>query len=225
MTASAGTITYNAGNDLNIALSGQEVTSSAGTLSVGTSIALSGQAATVSEGTLTPGLSFSLSGQAVTASAGTITYSANQDVTIALSGEAVTTYAGTISTSGGSTAVQSTGVPGGPVFRRTPYLVYIDGKRYIGTEEEVRALIEEFAEEQAERAILQSKPAKKPRIVVEPGRTVEDKVFKDMSPPPQVAQRAISMQTDMRRLYAEAVARMMAAMAELDEEESLIALL
>lgn len=126
--------------------------------------------------------------------------------------------------SNGEATPTTAGVPG-RTFRRTPYVVFIDGRRYIGTEEEIRAVIEEFAEEQAERAILQAKkPKAKPRIVVEPGRAVEGKVFKDMAPAPQVAQQAISLQTDMRRLYAQAVERMLAAF-EADEEESLISLL
>jgi hypothetical protein len=90
VTASAGTLTPTA----SLALSGQAVTASAGTLT--SSQALSGQAVTASAGIATPTLTITLSGQAVTASAGTITYNASGDISVALSGQAVTASAGTL---------------------------------------------------------------------------------------------------------------------------------
>lgn len=97
--------------DITLALSGQAVTCSAGTLGVGTSVALSGQAATVSAGTLTPSFGIALSGQALTASAGTLGVSTS----LALSGQAATASAGTLGVStsivlAGSEATASAGV-------------------------------------------------------------------------------------------------------------------
>lgn len=60
------------------------------------SVALSGQAVTTSTGTLTLGIVVPMSGQAVTASAGTLTASGDSNVTVALSGQAVTASAGTL---------------------------------------------------------------------------------------------------------------------------------
>ena len=90
VTASAGTLAPTA----SLALSGQAVTASAGTLTA--SQALSGQAVTASAGTAAPTLTIALTGQAVTASAGTVTYNASGNITLALSGQAVTASAGTL---------------------------------------------------------------------------------------------------------------------------------
>lgn len=87
------------GGDVTLALPGQAVTASAGTLAPSASLALPGQAVTASAGTLVPSASIALPGQAVTASAGTITYTADGNITVALSGQAVTASAGTLAPS------------------------------------------------------------------------------------------------------------------------------
>lgn len=94
VTASAGTLIPSS----TVAASGQAVTASAGTVAPSTSLAASGQAVAASAGTLTPSMSVTAAGQAVTASAGTLTPSA----TVALSGQAVTVSAGTLTYSAGS---------------------------------------------------------------------------------------------------------------------------
>jgi hypothetical protein len=71
-------------------------------------IALSGQAVAASAGTLTPALSLVLTGAAVVAETGTVAASIPGDKTIALTGEAVTVHAGTITAS-----VPSTEIPEG----------------------------------------------------------------------------------------------------------------
>lgn len=80
--------------DVTLALSGQAVTCSAGTLGLTHTQALTGQAATASAGTITPviGLSVALTGQAVTASAGTLVFGN----AIALTGSEVAAAAGTL---------------------------------------------------------------------------------------------------------------------------------
>jgi len=93
VTTSAGTTAPSA----TVSASGQAATASSGTLSPTRTVALSGLAATASAGTLAPTRTVALSGSAVTASAGTVTYSADGSVTVALSGQAVTASAGTAS--------------------------------------------------------------------------------------------------------------------------------
>jgi len=78
--------------DVSVAISGQAVTVSAGTLTPATSITLNGQAVTASAGTLTPSLSLALSGSAATVSAGTLTPA----TALALSGAVSTSAAGTL---------------------------------------------------------------------------------------------------------------------------------
>lgn len=79
-------------SDVTLALTGQSVTVSAGTLKSNVSYAVSGTASTLSAGTLTNAVSYSLSGQAVTASAGALV----SDISNALSGQASTISAGTL---------------------------------------------------------------------------------------------------------------------------------
>lgn len=94
VTASAGTL----GLTHTQALTGTAVTANAGTVTVNVSIPLIGTAVTSSTGTITPSVAIALSGQAVTASAGTLTYG----LAVPLSGTAVSGLAGTITASTGS---------------------------------------------------------------------------------------------------------------------------
>ena len=220
VTASAGTVTYSAGNNISLTLTGAEVTASAGNLGLSSTVSVSGSAAAASAGTLTPGTSVAVSGTAVTASAGTVTYSANQDLTLALSGEAVQVSAGTITVIGGVSAVAVTSGAPGPRSQR--WVVYINGKRYIGSLQEIEQIVAEFAEEQAEKAQT-AKPPKKPKIKVEAGRVIGKT---ESTKPAQVAQQReqVVVQQQVKDIYAEAYARAIAQM-ELDEEEDIISLL
>lgn len=96
---SGAALAYSAfgGGGVSVALTGQSVTSSAGTVAPSTTVALSGQSVTVSAGTLTPSgdIIVALTGQSVAASAGTLTPS----TTVALTGQSVTTAAGTLAPS------------------------------------------------------------------------------------------------------------------------------
>ena len=123
-------ITGAASPDVTLALVGQAVTASAGTLTPSTSIALSGQSVTASAGTLTPTVSLALAGQAVTSAAGTLAPSASialagqsvaaasgvltPSVALSLNGQAVTASAGTITADivagGGDVTLALTGV-------------------------------------------------------------------------------------------------------------------
>ena len=88
VTGSAGSIV----NSRTLAASGQAATASAGTLPPSLSIAAAGSAVTVSAGSVVPSRTVALSGIVANASAGTVTPS----VSLALSGTAVTSFAGTI---------------------------------------------------------------------------------------------------------------------------------
>ena len=109
---------------------------------------------------------------------------------------------------------------GAPGPRRQPsYVVFINGKRHIGTYEQIEELIEEFAEEQAEKAVLQAKKPRKPRIVVQPGKEA-----KRTEVAQTVNAEAISVQDDMRAIYERAYLHELAEY-EAEEEESLLAFL
>lgn len=103
VTVSTGTIAPSA----SIPLSGQGVTASTGTLGVNHSQALTGTAVTASAGTLTPSSSIAVTGQAVTASTGTLGVQSS----VTLTGQAVTASAGTITPSiGGDLTLALTGI-------------------------------------------------------------------------------------------------------------------
>jgi hypothetical protein len=94
LTATAGTLTpANA-----VALSGSALTAAAGTLTVSNSVALSGSSLTASTGTLAPALSVPLSGAALSITAGTLTATGGDagNVTVALTGQSLTISAGTL---------------------------------------------------------------------------------------------------------------------------------
>jgi hypothetical protein len=94
LTATAGTLTpANA-----VPLSGSSVTAAAGTLSPSLAVALSGSSLTPSTGTLAPALSVPLSGAALSITAGTLTATGGDagNVTVALTGQSLTISAGTL---------------------------------------------------------------------------------------------------------------------------------
>jgi hypothetical protein len=81
-----------AGGDVTVALTGQSLTATAGTLTPANAVALSGSALTAAAGTLTVSNSVALSGSALTAAAGTLTVSNS----VALSGSSLTASTGTL---------------------------------------------------------------------------------------------------------------------------------
>lgn len=100
--------------DVTVALTGQAITASAGTLAPSTSLAATGQAISSSAGTVAPALANAATGQAITAAAGTLApatsvgatgeaitsahgnVGAGSDVIVALTGEAITASAGSV---------------------------------------------------------------------------------------------------------------------------------
>lgn len=92
-----------AASGLTLGLSGQSVTSSAGSSALGHSQALAGSSVTVSAGTVTPviGIAAALTGTAVASAAGTLASAR----TLALGGSAVTSAAGTISASSATAVI------------------------------------------------------------------------------------------------------------------------
>jgi hypothetical protein len=94
LTATAGTLTPAKA----VALSGSALTAAAGTLTVSNSVALSGSSLTASTGTLAPALSVPLSGAALSITAGTLTATGGDagNVTVALTGQSLTISAGTL---------------------------------------------------------------------------------------------------------------------------------
>ena len=110
-------------------------------------------------------------------------------------------------------AVRTRGVPGW-----VPWVVYINGKRYIGDKRQIEMLIAEFAEEQAEEELKRNKP-KRVRIVVKPGEPIPG-VIEAAS----VETVAKQVQVDFRQYYARIHARAKLRFEE-DEEEAIIALL
>jgi hypothetical protein len=108
---------------------------------------------------------------------------------------------------------RTTGVPGW-----VPWVVYINGRRYVGTKEQIQILIDEFAEEQVEQEIKGRKP-KRVRIVVKPGKEIPG-----IKTAKQVETVAKQVQTDFRQYY-DRIRATAKARFELDEEEAIIALL
>lgn len=94
LASSLGTLTPNT----DVALAGQSGALSTGTLTPSTGVALSGQGLTFSLGTLTPNTDVPLSGLVLTLSTGSLTASGGDggDVTIALTGSALTASLGTL---------------------------------------------------------------------------------------------------------------------------------
>lgn len=109
----------------------------------------------------------------------------------------------------------TTGAPGG----RRPFIAHINGKRVMGSYADLRRLIEQLAEEQAEKEVVQDKPAKRVRVVVEAGRPVAKQ-------PDAPKAEVIQVQADMRQVYSIAYARAKLKLQnEQDDEESLLMLL
>jgi len=98
-----------------------------------------------------------------------------------------------------------TGAPG-----RYRYVIYINGRRHIGFEDEIRALIASMAEKDAD-AVIEGKKAPKRRIVVQPG-----KPFEHEKPD------FVAMQIDFRKVYQEKLAL---AILENDDDEDWLLLL
>jgi hypothetical protein len=111
------------------------------------------------------------------------------------------------------------GAPGG---RRQKYVIYIDGKRFVGYEDEIYLILKELAKADAETISEGEKPPKR-RIVVQVGKA------RQVSTVESAAQIVLpdfkAMQFDFRRVYlaelaSEQLLRQMAD--ELDDEEILL---
>lgn len=101
-TFSAGNLTYSAGGNVTLALTGSVITTAAGSLALERTFALGGSQVTVSAGTLLLLRSIALAGSSATSAAGTITPSTSGNITLALTGAQVLAYAGIIVPSGGA---------------------------------------------------------------------------------------------------------------------------
>ena len=107
---------------------------------------------------------------------------------------------------------------GGPA-KQHLLIVYIDGRRYVGTYEQIRKLVEDFAQAQAERAVEQKKEPSKPRIVVYAGR--EQKSIPRSTISNQIEIRAIQTQMRDEYLTQYAIAKLQ---AEIDDENDFLML-
>ena len=134
-------------------------------------------------------------------------------------GVAATQFEGNISfTQEGDTWVIDARISGGGVPGIVvPYVCYINGKRHVGTYWEIKRLIEEFAEEEAEKAIAEAKKPKKARIVVHAGKDIP-KVAKPTE------EQVLSVQAEIRDYYLKAYAQALIH-AENEEEDELLLML
>ena len=213
-----------AGGDVSVALSGQSVTTSAGTLAPANSVALSGQSVTTSAGTITPSIgtdvaltgsavttsagtlgvstSVALSGSAVTVSAGTLTVE-SPDVTVALSGVSVSADAGTVTPVGGTVVVSQQAA--GRSRRRRRYEVEIDGKTYdVESPEEAQQVLEQVAKDRAALAIERAtKAAKRPtrKVLRDAEKTLK---APEVKAPAELAGVVDAAMQSVRDVYAQA---------------------
>ncbi len=96
------------------------------------------------------------------------------------------------------------------------YVIYVDGKQYVGTMEYLRSVLEALATTKAEEAIDKARlPKKKPRIVVQPGRKAATGETSPETEPMQVQQEIRTMyERKFEQVYN-----------ELESEEEILALL
>lgn len=113
---------------------------------------------------------------------------------------------------------QSQGAPG-PSHR---FIAYISGKRVVGSYWEIRRLVEELAEERAEKDVAKPKPAKKPRIVVQPGKPVAESNAGNIQSISDT--EGLEIQEEIRNTYHIAYVKAKLR-AEQDEEDTLMVLL
>lgn len=109
------------------------------------------------------------------------------------------------------------GAPGGGTARIPRYMVIVNGEKHFGTREEIERLIEQIAEDRAEKP----NPKRKPKIAVKAEKP------QDGGPIPQdVKHEAELVQAQMRDMYAEVYRRALAAsQQQIDEEDDLIGIL
>lgn len=157
-----------------------------------------------------------------TSAAGTTTVlgtlaTTNANDTLAASG-AAGTVTGTLAVTNNNDTLESNpprvltiGAPGGG-----RYVVFINGAQYIGSRAYIDLIIEEFARKQARKAISDDKPAKPPRIVVQPG--------KKSAKLPDMAPVSVQIQQDIRNYYVETYAKALQNLQD-DEDDTLMMLL
>jgi hypothetical protein len=109
---------------------------------------------------------------------------------------------------------------GAPGPRRQRYVIFIDGKRFIGYREEIYAVLERLAEEDAKPVFEGKKPAKR-RIVVQQGK--EQRIETGVQSPAIVLHDFTAIQTDFRRVYLAQLAHELLEL-ERDDEEILLLL-
>lgn len=209
-TGTAGSVS--AGGDVTLAISGASATGEAGAVAPETSKAANGTESISSVGSVAQALQIALSGNASTGEIGSVTFVG--DVTVAITGVQSTTSAGSVSPP--AVPQQITGAPGGG---GRPWVAHINGKRVTGSLRQIQQLIEELAEDQAEKAVEQGKELKKPRIVIQPGKAIAKM--------PYITQeQGKAMQAEIRSSYNEAYIKAKIKFAEeSDEEETMIVLL
>jgi len=116
----------------------------------------------------------------------------------------------------GETPGGRSGVPG----HRHRYIAYINGQQYVGPLEYIETVVREYAEQQAKKAVQPEKKPKKARIVVQPGRKVDNA-------PAVTEEIALTVQKSVRDTYSEAYALALNRLRELedDEDETLLMLI
>lgn len=110
----------------------------------------------------------------------------------------------------------SSGVPG----HRHRYIAYINGQQYVGPLEYIESVVQQFAAQQAVKAVETAQKPKKVRIVVQPGKKVDNA-------PVVTEETALSVQKSVRDMYVEAYQIAMNRLKQLedDEEEALLMLI
>jgi hypothetical protein len=120
-----------------------------------------------------------------------------------------------------TTSTQRTGVPG----PRNRFVVYVNGKRYYGTREEINRILHEMAEEDAETVLEGYKPPKR-RIVVQVKRTVEKPTPSTPEPVPMASFDFKLAQDEFRRVYlAELSNAILEYQRSIDEDDEEVLLL
>lgn len=226
-TTVLGTLARTNANDTSSAAGTTTVTGALARTNANDTAAASGSAGAVS------GTSATTNANDTSAAAGTTTVTGslartNADDTLAASG-AAGAVAGTLAYTNNDDTLAAQGNTPGPspsnipygAPSQLPYVAYINGKRFVGSYWDIRRLIEEYADTQAEKAVKQDSDPKKPRIVVQPGKPLTK------ADPVVTKEYGLEVQADIRRLYQTAYAKAKLHYQQIqdDEEDALMVLL
>lgn len=110
------------------------------------------------------------------------------------------------------------GVPGGG-----RYVIYIDGEPYIGTMQEVQAVLQSLAEQEAKQVIEKAKQPRKPVIKVEPGKDLP-KPFEFKPEPVRIQVQEIYQEAYDAAFGVLMAIRLAEIAREIDEEEAMLLL-